>query len=1005
MGMKVITGRLHFDLEIALFEYITRFRAVDSVSPQYILVGSNQLAAYLRRKLAVRTGGHFNVRFLTLADMVAMLDDPLGRRAPPFAERAIIESMIADHDFPPGFEGAVTSAGFGEALLRTFTDLAEGGCTAETATGIADGSIAYRSLGERTRGLFTLYERFISKMDSLGGDMQSRFRKAAGRAADRTVKLDTAGPVLAYGFYDFNRLQLHLLEALGAGSDIVLFTPWYGRETDRFTEATLARLEACGFEREPCEGPMRPGPVIELYSAPGEEEEARALARRMLSHAEARGARFDGMGLLVPSKEIYLPLFAEAFDEAGVPYNCRGEVGGPAGRIIRGTEALVGLLGRDIDRSNLVDFIVSAPLEPIAGAPDAYRFWVRKSAEAGMIGEGGWRKESRSLREKLKREIGGEEEALSAFKSVEAVDNLIEFIDSARSAVRAGANWSRFSTIVSDAMRHLFGTGDQVSEIADAVGRLGELDAVSDSVSFATFARVLRNTLSSIRPAAARAEGVSILSLGEARGLSFTDVFIPGLAEKIFPTVPRQDPFLTDRERSEITRLTNGEVYLSPRLGRLDEEALLFTLALDSAADRVVCSYPRMEQETGRERIESSFLRFIEGFSPIGEGIRPHRLHRFGRSDDEPLSELEYDYIRALRGDPFVPRGEFFDRAVKMERARSGGGRFTPYEGVFSSQEALGALRSLLERAEWSFSPTSLESYAACPFAYFLAGVLGLELVEEPERLIQITPLQRGSIVHEILAGLFGRLAEKELLPLSPSVRSEALLLTERTVDAYLDAYPSREPTGRPLFWEIEKRMIGEAVIRYIEWEIREESSLVPIHFEKRFGDDPAVSIDTVKGTIGFHGRIDRIDVEPAETFRVIDYKTGRLSDKDQYLAGGTRLQLPVYIIAASTLLARPIEHGVAVYRKVGGGGGRRETRFSGTLWHESEKELERIIETIVGGIENGLFMTVPSTSCEVCRVRSACISGARRAFERKARADERCRKYIAMRGLGGEVE
>jgi ATP-dependent helicase/nuclease subunit B len=1005
MGMKVITGRLHFDLENALFELIFRFRAADALSPLYVLVGSNQLAAYLRRKLAVRTGGHFNVHFLTLADMASILDDSTRCFAPPFAGRAIVEAMIAEGGLPPLFEGAAASAGFGEALLMTFTDLAEGGCTAEAARRLAGGSPAYRSLGERTKGLFTLYERFICELDSLGGDVQGRFKGAAARVADRAEGIGTEAPVLAYGFYDFNRLQADLLESIGAVSDIVLFMPWTGRETDRFTESTLSRLESCGFERETLEVSVRPPPEIELFSAPGEEEEARSLARRMLSHAEAQGARFDGMGLLVPSKQLYLPLLAEALDEAGVPYNFKGKTSAPFARVVRGTQALVGLLGRDIERSALVDFLVSAPLGPIEGARDAYRFWVRKSAEAGMTGEGGWRRESRNLRERLERESGECGWNNGVFKSIEAVENIIGFIVDAGSAVRADGSWSRFSAIVSDAVRHLFGSSAPVSDVADAVLRLGELDAVSGSVSFSTYERVLRNMLSSFRPASAGTEGASILSLGEARGLSFTHVYIPGLAEKIFPAVPRQDPFLTDRERGEINRLTGGEVYLSSKLDRLDEEALLFTLALDSATEGVVCSYPRMEQETGRERIESAFLRFIEGFSPFGDGIRPQRLHRFGRSGDEPLSEFEYDYLRALRGEPFPSRGHFFDRAVRMERARSGGRLFTQYEGVFASQQALGALGAVLGSSDWSFSPTSLESYASCPFRYFLTAMLGLDVLEEPERLVQITPLQRGRIVHEILARLFERFADEGLLPLSDSARGEALDLAERTAKEYIYAYPAREPSGHPVFWEIEKHMILEALRGYIEWELREESPLVPVRFEERFGDDPPVTIDIAKRTVRFHGRIDRIDIEPAEAFRVIDYKTGKLSDRDQDIAGGTRLQLPLYLIAASKLLARPIEHGVAVYRRIGPGTGKREARFSGALWSGSEKELLRTVETIVEGIESGLFIAVPSASCEACGVGSACLSDVRRTFERKAPADGRCRSYLEMRGFTGEEE
>ena len=70
MLMKIITGRYHHDLEEALCEDITRRRAGDPLSPIHVLVGSNLLGTYLRKRLALNAGGHINVHFLTFADMV-----------------------------------------------------------------------------------------------------------------------------------------------------------------------------------------------------------------------------------------------------------------------------------------------------------------------------------------------------------------------------------------------------------------------------------------------------------------------------------------------------------------------------------------------------------------------------------------------------------------------------------------------------------------------------------------------------------------------------------------------------------------------------------------------------------------------------------------------------------------------------------------------------------------------------------------------------------------------
>lgn len=1002
MLMKIITGRYHHDLEEALCEDITRRRAGDPLSPIHVLVGSNLLGTYLRKRLALNAGGHINVHFLTFADMVGIIDDPDASSPPALADRAIVEELVTAGELPHSFEPVASSNGLGEALLATFTDLLEGGCGVAIAEGVANGSIGSEVLNQRTRELFTLYIRFLGALDDVGGSIHHRFMRACSYLSGGAGSKGLQGPVLAYGFYDFNGLQLRLLESLGKTVGVTLFMPRTGGDADRFTDPVHGRLERLGCDIEITPVKRRPSPSVELLNAPGEEEEARALVRRVMEIARKDDALFGGMGILLPSKEIYLPLVTEALGDAGIPYYCRDDQEGSGRSVLRGVELLLDILSKGMERSVLIDFLTSAPLAPVDGAVDAYGLWSLKSAEAGMTGDRGWGTENAALRERL---AGGEArggESLESLRAVDAVQRVVERIEKLEGALAGRMSWSGYSGLLASTVRDIFRSDGTVGEVAEAIDHLGDLDPFTGPVTFEAYRRVLLARLSRTGGSTGRlmGEGVNVLSLGEARGLFFEHIFIPGLAERMFPSIPRQDPLLPDGERREIMRLAGDSVFLSERGRRLDEEALIFSLALDSSGGRIVCSYPRMEQETGRERIESSFLRYIEGYSPLGDGLTPRKLHRFGRSDDEPLGVSEFDFLKAVRGEPFYPRGPFFERAVRMEWARSGTGTFTPYEGVFSGDKALRALQHRIEERGQSFSPTSLERYAACPFAYFLSNVLGVETIDEPEQLIRITPLARGIIVHEVLAGLFGRFEKEGLLPLDPSENSRIREITGETIEAYISAYELREPVGTRAFWRIERRFIREAIERYIDEETGSSHGFMPSYFERGFGyGDSSVSISTDSGSISFHGRIDRIDVGPGEKFRVIDYKTGKLSGKDQDLAGGTRLQLPVYLLAASTMLERPVSGGEALYRRIGPGDGKRVTSFSGARWEESEKEFKGMVETIAACIGKGFFPAASDSLCEYCGVKSACLTGARSSFERKSPRDARCGEYLEMRG------
>ena len=78
MGGTALLGKSGFELETALIERVAAAKAGDPYAPLTILVGSNLLGAYVRRVLAEKTGGLFNVRFATFADIAGRLAQEAG---------------------------------------------------------------------------------------------------------------------------------------------------------------------------------------------------------------------------------------------------------------------------------------------------------------------------------------------------------------------------------------------------------------------------------------------------------------------------------------------------------------------------------------------------------------------------------------------------------------------------------------------------------------------------------------------------------------------------------------------------------------------------------------------------------------------------------------------------------------------------------------------------------------------------------------------------------------
>ena len=75
-------------------------------------------------------------------------------------------------------------------------------------------------------------------------------------------------------------------------------------------------------------------------------------------------------------------------------------------------------------------------------------------------------------------------------------------------------------------------------------------------------------------------------------------------------------------------------------------------------------------------------------------------------------------------------------RGITLRRARESD-RLTVYDGDLSGSE--------VPRLDHAVSPSRLESWAACPHAYFVRYLLGVRPVDEPDDEISITALDRGS--------------------------------------------------------------------------------------------------------------------------------------------------------------------------------------------------------------------------------------------------------------------
>src|SRR5262249_13594859 len=153
---------------------------------------------------------------------------------------------------------------------------------------------------------------------------------------------------------------------------------------------------------------------------------------------------------------------------------------------------------------------------------------------------------------------------------------------------------------------------------------------------------------------------VLVATPAQLRGRSFDVVFIPALAERLFPQKAREDPLLLDDSRRTL------DAGLTSHVDRVELEKLQLRLAVGAAESRPYVSFPTMEIGEGRPRVPSLYAlevwRAMTGSVPTAGELqqRAARTSQATLSWPAPIDRrdaidaLEHDLatLRALSTEP-----------------------------------------------------------------------------------------------------------------------------------------------------------------------------------------------------------------------------------------------------------------------------------------------------------------------------------------------------------------
>lgn len=524
--------------------------------------------------------------------------------------------------------------------------------------------------------------------------------------------------------------------------------------------------------------------------------------------------------------------------------------------------------------------------------------------------------------------------------------------------------------------------GGARAEVLEVVDSLGLLDGVAPAPSPGAVRTALGQGIERRSGRTGKiGVGVSVGTIADGVGRDLDIAIVVGLAEGLAPAKVREDPLLPDDIK---TRLATGLPTAEQRAA-LAHQQFLSALA---SGQRTFVFFPRGNLRGGGAY---ELSRWISADLPDTSRIVELKSYehgiRTGAGTASGLAPTAQEWrlrtcLSGGRSNLAVADG-ILHRALEVRYDRHHGA-FSRFNGDLSRHAG-----SFFDPAK-AISPTSLEDWVTNPFGYFMKRVLKAKVFQDLELELQISPIQRGELIHKALETfVLGTTQGAE-----PPTEDDLMAIGESTF---------QKPEGSSWLghlWDRDRSLMLRDLRRVFAadqcdaeegWSYQQpEAGFGPPEYGDQY-QHPPVKLTLLDGQeIQFLGFVDRIDRHKSGALRVIDYKAGGttrfkgLSQEDP-TAGGKKFQLPVYGLFARTLQSEGAPPVHAQYWFVS----RDDEMIGYTVSDAVVDRLRSDASVIVSALDRGIFPHKPEESTFTNFTNLAGATGAKHTWQRLSKTPE----------------
>ena len=675
------------------------------------------------------------------------------------------------------------------------------------------------------------------------------------------------------------------------------------KDTYRFKNEELKHLEKNIFDI-PYSQYNKEVKNIKLTIAKNEYEEIENVARIISNLVRYEGYRYRDIGVITKNIESYSSLCKAIFSEYEIPVFIDEKKDITSDIFVKYVLAILDIFAKNWSYEAVFNYLKSGIVK-IDRLYELENYCIKWNIKGSKWYEKPWNFGEEDTFYKEQRDI---------------ITPLLEFKSNLRTKNSADKiSEELYKFILKNVNENQIVENDKITLENNALINVDSYNAVIDVIdeiamlfkdvkmSFDTYAKLLKTGISTkeIGQIPQTQDKVTVGDVNRSKTHKVKAIFIIGVNDGVFPSVPSSEGFFNDKDRENLKE--EGIELAKGTIEKMYEENFNIYKAFSTAEEKLFISYPASDVDDKPLRRSTIISKIRKIFPKLKEDT-------FVDEENNYNSTLQNDDTNRKAIDIYTKEVTFAELLKHINKMN--GNCYEVYNWYKNNKEYSYRLEKALEGLKYTNIPekinkenvkklygntlnttvSRLEQYKSCEFSYYLKYGLKLSSKEK----MDIKPVDTGSFMHDVVDTFFKEnenvkeISDEDLKKILDRIVEDKLSLPRNYIFTATAKY-------RNLVRRLKKVIFYS--MKYILQSLR-NSSFDVFKTELEFGNNEYPPIEMVLDDgkkVSITGKIDRIDIAKAPNgkyIRIIDYKSSTKDIELNKVIAGLQLQLLTYVDA-----------------------------------------------------------------------------------------------------------